>query len=63
MDCTVFRYMVCGEKNIDEHIQNRRKRKYMTMQQFDEKAREEFKKRLDDLIHRGRNKNNVLEYQ
>ena len=63
MDCTVFRYMVCGEKNIDEHIQNRRKRKYMTMQQFDEKAREEFKKKLDDLIQRGRNKKNVLEYQ
>lgn len=63
MDCTVFSYMVCGEKNIDEHIQNRRKRKYMTMQQFDEKAREEFKKKLDDLIQRGRNKKNVLEYQ
>lgn len=63
MDCAVFSYMVCGEKNIDEHIQNRRKRKYMTMQQFDEKAREEFKKKLDDLIQRGRNKKNVLEYQ
>ena len=63
MDCTVFSYMVCGEKNIDEHIQNRRKRKYMTMQQFDEKAREEFKKKLDDLIQKGRNKKNVLEYQ
>ena len=35
----------------------------MTMQQFDEKAREEFKKKLDDLIQRGRNKKNVLEYQ
>ncbi|MBE6002113.1 MAG: RNA polymerase sigma factor RpoD [Sarcina sp.] len=33
------------------------------MQQFDEKAREEFKKKLDDLIQRGRNKKNVLEYQ
>ena len=35
----------------------------MTMQQFDEKAREEFKKKLDDLIQKGRNKKNVLEYQ
>ena len=60
MDCAVFSYMVCGEKNIDEHIQNRRKRKYMTMQQFDEKAREEFKKKLDDLFERGRIKKNVL---
>ena len=51
MDCTVFSYMVCGEKNIDEHIQNRRKRKYMTMQQFDEKAREEFKKKLHHLVN------------
>ena len=35
----------------------------MTMQQFDEKAREEFKKKLDELIERGKNKKNVLEYQ
>ena len=31
-------------------------------QQFDEKAREEFKKKLDELIERGKNKKNVLEY-
>ena len=35
----------------------------MTMQQFDEKAREDFKKKLDELIERGKNKKNVLEYQ
>ena len=33
------------------------------MQQFDDKAREEFKKKLDELIERGKNKKNVLEYQ
>ncbi|MBE5999075.1 MAG: RNA polymerase sigma factor RpoD [Lachnospiraceae bacterium] len=33
------------------------------MQQFDEKAREDFKKKLDDLIEKGKNKKNVLEYQ
>ncbi|MBQ1873866.1 MAG: RNA polymerase sigma factor RpoD [Succinivibrionaceae bacterium] len=33
------------------------------MQQFDEKAREDFKKKLDELIERGKNKKNVLEYQ
>ena len=43
--------------------QNRRKREYMSMQQFDEKAREDFKKKLDDLIEKGKNKKNVLEYQ
>ena len=36
---------------------------HMTMQQFDEKAREDFKKKLDELIERGKNKKNVLEYQ
>jgi RNA polymerase primary sigma factor len=36
---------------------------YMSMQQFDEKAREDFKKKLDELIERGKNKKNVLEYQ
>lgn len=36
---------------------------YMSMNQFEEKAREEFKKKLDDLIERGKNKKNVLEYQ
>ena len=36
---------------------------YMSMQQFDEKAKEEFKRKLDDLIERGKNKKNVLEYQ
>ena len=35
----------------------------MSMQQFDEKAREDFKKKLDELIERGKNKKNVLEYQ
>ena len=35
----------------------------MSMQQFDEKAKEEFKRKLDDLIERGKNKKNVLEYQ
>ncbi|MDO4418030.1 MAG: RNA polymerase sigma factor RpoD [Eubacteriales bacterium] len=35
----------------------------MSMQQFDEKAREDFKKKLDDLIEKGKNKKNVLEYQ
>ncbi len=35
----------------------------MSMQQFDDKAREEFKKKLDELIERGKNKKNVLEYQ
>ena len=35
----------------------------MSIQQFDEKAKEEFKKKLDELIERGRNKKNVLEYQ
>ena len=35
----------------------------MSMQQFDEKAREDFRKKLDELIERGRNKKNVLEYQ
>ncbi|MDO5133403.1 MAG: RNA polymerase sigma factor RpoD [Eubacteriales bacterium] len=35
----------------------------MSMQQVDEKAREEFKKKLDELIERGKNKKNVLEYQ
>ena len=34
----------------------------MSMQQFDEKAREDFKKKLDDLIEKGKNKKNVLEY-
>ena len=37
--------------------------RYMSMQQFDEKAREDFKKKLDELIERGKNKKNVLEYQ
>ena len=36
---------------------------YMSIQQFDEKAREDFKKKLDELIERGKNKKNVLEYQ
>ena len=35
----------------------------MSIQQFDEKSREEFKKKLDELIERGKNKKNVLEYQ
>ena len=35
----------------------------MSIHQFDEKAKEEFKKKLDELIERGRNKKNVLEYQ
>ena len=36
----------------------------MSVQQFaDDKAREEFKKKLDDLIEKGKNKKNVLEYQ
>ena len=33
------------------------------MQQFDEKAKEDLKKRLDDLIEKGRGKKNVLDYQ
>ena len=32
----------------------------MSIQQFDEKSREEFKKKLDDLIERGKNKKNIL---
>ena len=35
----------------------------MSMQQFDEKAKEDLKKRLDDLIEKGRGKKNVLDYQ
>ena len=33
------------------------------MQQFDEKAKEDLKKRLDDLVEKGRGKKNVLDYQ
>ena len=33
------------------------------MQQFDEKAKEDLKKRLDDMIEKGRGKKNVLDYQ
>ena len=36
---------------------------YMSMQQFDEKAKEEFKRKLDDLIEKKKKKKNVLEYQ
>jgi RNA polymerase primary sigma factor len=36
---------------------------FMSMQQFDEKAKEDLKKRLDDLIEKGRGKKNVLDYQ
>ncbi len=35
----------------------------MSMQQFDEKAKEDLKKRLDDMIEKGRGKKNVLDYQ
>ena len=35
----------------------------MSIQQFDEKGREDFKKKLDELIEKGKNKKNVLEYQ
>ena len=33
------------------------------MQQFDEKAKQDLKKRLDDLIEKGRGNKNVLDYQ
>lgn len=33
------------------------------MQQFDEKTSEDYKKRLDELIERGKSKKNVLDYQ
>ena len=32
---------------------------YMSMQQFDEKSSEEIKKKIDELIERGRSKKNV----
>ena len=36
---------------------------YMDIQQFDEKTSEDYKKRLDELIERGKTKKNVLDYQ
>ncbi len=36
---------------------------YMTMQQFEEKGSDDYKKRLDDLIEKGKSKKNVLDYQ
>ena len=35
----------------------------MDMQQFDEKTSEDYKKKLDELIERGKSKKNVLDYQ
>jgi len=52
------------EAKISEaEISEAEEMQHMTMQQFDEKAREDFKKKLDELIERGKNKKNVLEYQ
>ena len=36
---------------------------YMSMQQFDEKSSEDIKKKIDELIERGKGKKNVLDYQ
>ena len=36
---------------------------YMSMQQFDEKSSEDIKKKIDELIERGKSKKNVLDYQ
>ena len=35
----------------------------MSMQQFDEKSSEDIKKKIDELIERGKSKKNVLDYQ
>ena len=35
----------------------------MSMQQFDEKSSEDIKKKIDELIERGKGKKNVLDYQ
>ena len=50
-------------RQTEAKISEAEEMQHMTMQQFDEKAREDFKKKLDELIERGKNKKNVLEYQ